>query len=132
MINVNKSRWRELNPRPIPYQGIAIPLSHSGISDTALNNKGGYFTFFLQNQKIRRKTDKNQKKTSLVLTSYSCCRIRIGFTKEDGVRNSIMLHAPSSGITFPMRFTLLLIPLKIAVVLIVNIKLSPRLITGVD
>ena len=25
------SRWGELNPRPIPYQGIAIPLSHSGI-----------------------------------------------------------------------------------------------------
>ena len=24
------SRWWELNPRPIPYQGIAIPLSHSG------------------------------------------------------------------------------------------------------
>ena len=47
MLIVNKSRWRELNPRPIPYQGIAIPLSHSGISDTALNTKGGYFTFFL-------------------------------------------------------------------------------------
>jgi hypothetical protein len=28
--NLQKSRWGELNPRPIPYQGIAIPLSHSG------------------------------------------------------------------------------------------------------
>ena len=25
------SHWRELNPRPTPYQGVAIPLSHSGI-----------------------------------------------------------------------------------------------------
>jgi hypothetical protein len=31
----NQSRWRELNPRPIPYQGIAIPLSHSGKVTTA-------------------------------------------------------------------------------------------------
>ncbi len=29
--NTKRSRWWELNPRPIPYQGIAIPLSHSGI-----------------------------------------------------------------------------------------------------
>ena len=55
MLIVGKSRWRELNPRPIPYQGIAIPLSHSGNSDTALNTKGGYFTFFLQILKKRRK-----------------------------------------------------------------------------
>ena len=41
------SRWRELNPRPIPYQGIAIPLSHSGTDSAALNIKEGYFTFFL-------------------------------------------------------------------------------------
>ena len=24
------SHWGELNPRPSPYQGDAIPLSHSG------------------------------------------------------------------------------------------------------
>ncbi len=24
------SRWRELNPRPLPYQGSALPLSHNG------------------------------------------------------------------------------------------------------
>ncbi len=24
------SHWRELNSRPTPYQGVAIPLSHSG------------------------------------------------------------------------------------------------------
>ena len=59
---ISRSRWRELNPRPIPYQGIAIPLSHSGISDTALNTKGGYFTFFLVFRKIPRKTIKNHAK----------------------------------------------------------------------
>ena len=25
-----KSRWRELNPRSLPYQGSALPLSHNG------------------------------------------------------------------------------------------------------
>ena len=24
------SRWRELNPRPLPYQGSALPLSYIG------------------------------------------------------------------------------------------------------
>ncbi len=24
------SRWRELNPRPLPYQGSALPLSYNG------------------------------------------------------------------------------------------------------
>ncbi len=48
MLIINMSRWRELNPRPIPYQGIAIPLSHSGIISTALNIEEGYFTFFLK------------------------------------------------------------------------------------
>ena len=27
---LEKSHWRELNTRPTPYQGVAIPLSHSG------------------------------------------------------------------------------------------------------
>ena len=31
------SRWRELNPRPTPYQGVAIPLSHSGLCTSALS-----------------------------------------------------------------------------------------------
>ena len=25
-----KSRWRDLNPRPLPYQGSALPLSYIG------------------------------------------------------------------------------------------------------
>ena len=25
------SRWRDLNPRPLPYQGSALPLSYIGI-----------------------------------------------------------------------------------------------------
>ena len=25
-----QSRWRELNPRPLPYQGSALPLSYIG------------------------------------------------------------------------------------------------------
>lgn len=30
LIRMEKwSYWRELNPRPAPYQGAAIPLSHS-------------------------------------------------------------------------------------------------------
>ena len=29
------SHWGELNPRPSPYQGDAIPLSHSGGSSGA-------------------------------------------------------------------------------------------------
>ena len=33
-VNKKKSHWWELNPRPTPYQGVAIPLSHSG-SDAA-------------------------------------------------------------------------------------------------
>ena len=24
------SRWRDLNPRPLPYQGSALPLSYIG------------------------------------------------------------------------------------------------------
>ena len=28
------SHWGELNPRPSPYQGDAIPLSHSGSATT--------------------------------------------------------------------------------------------------
>ena len=28
------SHWGELNPRPSPYQGDAIPLSHSGSAAT--------------------------------------------------------------------------------------------------
>ena len=28
------SHWGELNPRPSPYQGDAIPLSHSGSETT--------------------------------------------------------------------------------------------------
>ena len=30
-IVVNLSRWRDLNPRPLPYQGSALPLSYIGI-----------------------------------------------------------------------------------------------------
>ena len=29
-MGLKKSHWRELNTRPTPYQGVAIPLSHSG------------------------------------------------------------------------------------------------------
>ncbi len=29
-IVVNLSRWRDLNPRPLPYQGSALPLSYIG------------------------------------------------------------------------------------------------------
>ena len=29
-----ESHWRELNSRPTPYQGVAIPLSHSGVNFT--------------------------------------------------------------------------------------------------
>ena len=29
-IVVNLSRWRDLNPRPLPYQGSALPLSYTG------------------------------------------------------------------------------------------------------
>lgn len=29
--NRHESHWRELNSRPTPYQGVAIPLSHSGV-----------------------------------------------------------------------------------------------------
>ncbi len=25
------SRWRDLNPRPLPYQGSALPLSYIGV-----------------------------------------------------------------------------------------------------
>ena len=32
--NRQKSHWRELNSRPTPYQGVAIPLSHSGVIPT--------------------------------------------------------------------------------------------------
>ena len=32
--NCQKSHWRELNSRPTPYQGVAIPLSHSGVNFT--------------------------------------------------------------------------------------------------
>ena len=28
------SRWRELNPRPLPYQGSALPLSYRGVADS--------------------------------------------------------------------------------------------------
>ena len=27
-----KSRYGELNPRPLPYQGSALPLSYNGIN----------------------------------------------------------------------------------------------------
>ena len=30
-IVVNLSRWRDLNPRPLPYQGSALPLSYNSI-----------------------------------------------------------------------------------------------------
>src|SRR4030042_1168 len=55
----------------------------------------------------------------------------MGFTNEEGVRNSMMLHAPSSGMTFPIILTFSPIPLKTAVVFNASITLSPRLITGV-
>ena len=34
MIIRQESHWRELNSRPTPYQGVAIPLSHSGVNLT--------------------------------------------------------------------------------------------------
>ena len=33
-MGLEKSHWRELNSRPTPYQGVAIPLSHSGVNPT--------------------------------------------------------------------------------------------------
>ena len=30
-----ESHWRDSDPRPTPYHGVAIPLSHSGIWMTA-------------------------------------------------------------------------------------------------
>ena len=32
-----KSRWRDLNPRPLPYQGSALPLSYIGIRPSGHN-----------------------------------------------------------------------------------------------
>ncbi len=29
-LKVFWSRWRDLNPRPLPYQGSALPLSYIG------------------------------------------------------------------------------------------------------
>ena len=29
-FNKTQSRWRDLNPRPLPYQGSALPLSYIG------------------------------------------------------------------------------------------------------
>jgi hypothetical protein len=34
------SRWGELNPRPLPYQGSALPLSYSGLIRKSENNSG--------------------------------------------------------------------------------------------
>ena len=31
------SRWRELNPWPLPYQGSALPLSYNGFEDCGFN-----------------------------------------------------------------------------------------------
>ena len=35
------SRWRDLNPRPLPYQGSALPLSYIGIAIVNLRAEDG-------------------------------------------------------------------------------------------
>jgi hypothetical protein len=37
---MNLSQWRELNPRPFPYQGNALPLSYIG--SAILERKTGF------------------------------------------------------------------------------------------
>ena len=34
------SRWRELNPRPLPYQGSALPLSYIGKPPCGVGSDG--------------------------------------------------------------------------------------------
>ncbi len=37
---IHLSRWRDLNPRPLPYQGSALPLSYIGIGIKKSGRRG--------------------------------------------------------------------------------------------
>ena len=58
MIIRQESHWRELNSRPTPYQGVAIPLSHSG--DNPTNRDLGLIATEFKKQIMDTKLSKNK------------------------------------------------------------------------
>ena len=52
------SHWGELNPRPSPYQGDAIPLSHSG--SAATTEGGGLIVATMEERPIFERQCENQ------------------------------------------------------------------------
>ena len=47
MLKYSKSRWRDLDPRPIPYQGIALPGCATAASSTAPEYQPIFYAFRL-------------------------------------------------------------------------------------